>query len=47
METGTTLSNEETIAKLKKLLRSFDKFNNNIDIYALCIKKNLKKEEKE
>lgn len=47
METKNTLSDDETIIKLKKLLRNFDKFNKNIDMYTLCIKKNFKEDEKE
>ena len=47
METKTTLSSDGTIKKLRKLLRSLDKFNSSIDIYDLCIKKKLKDKKEE
>ena len=46
METGNTLLRDNTIDRLRKLLRDFDKINSNIDIYKLCIDNKKKEEEK-
>ena len=47
METKTTLlNNNDTVKRLRELLRSFDKYNNT-DIYELYIKKKLKDTKKE
>ncbi len=42
METKVTLLEDSTVKRLKILLRNFDKFNSNIDIYEVCIKKKIK-----
>jgi len=41
MNTEILLS-EDTIEKLKSLLGNFNKFENQTDMYALCIKNTLK-----
>lgn len=43
METKNTLLEDSTVKRLRKLLRSFDKFNSKIDIYEACIKKKFEK----
>ncbi len=42
METKITLFDDSTVKRLRILLRSFDKFNSNIDIYEACIMKKIK-----
>ncbi len=39
METKNTLLKDNTINRLRQLLRNFDKFNSKLDIYEACIKK--------
>lgn len=47
MENGNTLLRDNTIDRLRKLLRDFDKINSSIDIYTLCIDNKKKEEKKE
>ena len=47
MENGNTLLRDNTIDRLRKLLRNFDKINSSIDIYTLFIDNKKKEEKKE